>query len=141
MPACRHCHAGPAGFSLLELAVVLCVLATLALLATPAFLDQQARSRRVDATLSLQHIEWAQARHHLAHGRYAERMADLQGAAHERSRGGHYRIELLSHGPDAYDALALATASQRRDRDCQTLTLRVQGMVTQRQPSAACWPL
>ncbi len=131
------------GFTLVEVGVVLAVSAVLAALAAPSFLDQLARSRRIDASAALQGLEWAQERHRQAHGRYAERLGELRASGLNlglgRSAAGHYRLELLSHGPQAYEGVARAAPSQARDRDCQSLTLRVQGAITQRQPSAACW--
>ena len=134
---CPPRHPGR-GFSLVEIAVVLAVSALLALLAVPGYLDQLARSRRSDATAALQRLQWAQQRHHQAHGRYAERLAELRGVG-ARSEGGHYRLELLSLGHDGYAAMAHAEPSQARDRDCPALTLQVDGAITQRRPSAACW--
>lgn len=127
------------GFTLIEVGVVLAVTALLTTLAAPTWMDQVVRSRRVDATVALQNLQWAQERHRAAHGHYAERLDQLRGAGASRSEAGHYSVELRSLGPDAYDAVALAVAGQSRDRACGTLTLRVNGAISQREPSAACW--
>lgn len=118
---------------------MLVVVAVLATLAVPSFLDQLARSRRSDARSALQSLQWQQERHHQAHGRYAQALADLRGRVVDRSAAGHYRMELLSQGPEHYVVLAHAEPSQARDRECPTLALQVRGAITERQPSTTCW--
>ena len=128
-----------AGFSLVEISVVLVVLAVLATLAVPSFLDQLAHSRRSDARSALQSLQWQQERYYQAHGRYAPALADLRGSVVGRSAAGHYRMELLSQGPEHYVVVAHAEPSQARDRECPTLALQVRGAITERQPSTTCW--
>ena len=127
------------GFTLIEVGVVLAVSALLATLALPSWMDQIVRSRRVDATVALQRLQWAQERHRQAHGRYAERLDELRVVQAGRTEGGYYSVELRSFGPDAYDAVARAEDSQVRDKDCRALVLRVQGVISQREPQAGCW--
>lgn len=134
----RH-DARPRGFSLVELCVTLAVCGVLATIALPSFLDQLARSRRADATSSLQRLQWTQERYRRDHGRYAERLDQLGGTGH--STEGHYRLELRANGPDGYEALAWAEPSQLRDRACPVLGLQVRGEISHYQPGSACWKL
>lgn len=127
------------GLTLVEVGVVLSISALLTTLAAPSWIDQLTRSRRVDATAALQRLQLAQERHRQAHGHYAERLEQLGAAAVDRSEAGHYRVELRSHGPDAYDAVAQAQAFQARDQACATITLRVKGLISQRDPTERCW--
>ncbi len=129
----------PRGFSLVEIGVTLAVVALVATLAVPSYLEQLARSRRPEAMAALQQLQWAQERHRQDHGRYAERLDQLKGAVSRRSPNGHYRLEMTGHGPEAYDATAHAEASQARDRACPMLTLHVQGAITRREPDGRCW--
>jgi type IV pilus assembly protein PilE len=84
-------------------------------------------------------VQLAQERYRETHGQYAERLDELRGAPPGRSEAGLYRVELQRHGPDSYDATAIAGAEQQRDTPCPLLRLRVEGAITQRQPDARCW--
>ncbi len=127
------------GFTLVELCAALTVALLLLTLAIPSGLDQLARSRRSDAVAALQRLQWAQERHRQATGHYAERLSQLVGASAELSPAGHYRLELHAAGPHAYQALAVALPGQARDRACSSLVLRVNGFISERQPSSGCW--
>jgi type IV pilus assembly protein PilE len=127
------------GFSLVEISITLAVAGLLASLGVPTYLDQITRSRRVDATVALQRLQWAQERHRQATGAYALRLDQLRGATDGRTETGLYRIELHAQGPDSYELVALAQADQTRDRACLAITLRVQGVISERLPSARCW--
>jgi type IV pilus assembly protein PilE len=129
------------GFTLVEIGVVLGMTAVLATLAMPSWLDQLARSRRVEATAALQQVQRAQERYRETHGRYAGRLDELPGAPGNDNPDSHYRVELHSLGPDGYRARAIALAGQVRDRACTELGLRVQGFISQREPERGCWSL
>jgi type IV pilus assembly protein PilE len=129
------------GFTLVELMAVLAVAGVLAAVALPSYVDQIVRSRRVDATTALQRVQWAQERFRRDTGTYALRLDQLRSVAAGHSEAGLYRLELHSLGPDAYEAVAVAQAGQARDLECPTLTLRVDGLVSDRQPPGRCWGL
>ena len=97
--------------------------------------------REIDATTALQRVQWAQDRHRRDTGAYATSLAQLRGLASGRSDGGLYRLELRSHGPDAYEAVAVAQAEQASDSECPSFSLRVDGFVSDRQPAGSCWSL
>lgn len=123
----------------MELSIAVGICGVLATIALPSFLEQLARGRRADATSSLQRLQWTQERYRRDHGRYAERLDQLNGS--DRSAAGHYRLELRALGPDGYEALAWAQPSQARDRACPVLGLQVRGEISQYQPGGACWKL
>jgi type IV pilus assembly protein PilE len=127
------------GFTLVEAMAVLAVAGVLAAVAMPTYLNQIVRSRRVDATTALQRLQWSQERFRRDTGAYALRLDQLRNVAAGRSEAGLYRLELHSLGPDAYEAVAVAQAEQARDLECPTLTLRVDGLVSDRQPAGRCW--
>ena len=127
------------GFTLIELSVALCIAVLLLGLAIPAGLDQLARSRRSDAVAALQRVQWAQERHRQSTGHYAQRLSQLIGANADHSPAGYYRLELHAAGPHGYEVLALALPSQARDRACSSFVLRVNGFISERQPSTGCW--
>lgn len=127
------------GFTLVELCVTLTAALLLLTLAIPSGLDQLARSRRSDAVAALLRVQWAQERHRQSTGHYAQQLNQLPGASADRSPAGFYRLELRAAGPQAYEAVAVALPSQARDRACGSLLLRVNGFISERQPSTGCW--
>lgn len=136
-PAARAARTN--GFTLIELSVALCITVLLLTAAIPAGLDQLARSRRSDAVAALLRVQWAQERHRQSTGHYAQQLNQLAGASADRSPAGFYRLELRAAGPQAYEAVAVALPSQARDRACGSLLLRVNGFISERQPSTGCW--
>ena len=129
------------GFTLVEACVALAVVALLSGMALPSYLEQLARSHRVEAATALQSLQRHQELYRREKGRYAERLDQLGARGALYSLGGHYRIELRSAGPDGYQLLALAEPSQARDPECQAFSLLVRGAITQTQPSGRCWAL
>ena len=69
--AVRQTRLGSGGFSLTELLVALAILALLAAAATPLWLQQLERARRLDATDALLRVAVLQERFHFENGRYA----------------------------------------------------------------------
>lgn len=130
---------GPFGFTLAEVATVLAISAVLAMAAWPSWRAQLLRSRRVEATTSLQQLQRAQAGYFTRFGRYAGRLDQLPDGPRELSDGSHYRLTLRSDGTEGYRALAAAQAGQADDRDCAAIELRVRGAISEQLPSARCW--
>lgn len=129
-----------AGFTLVELCVVLAVAGVLSLAAWPAFQSQLQRGQRADAVAALLRVQLAQESHRALHGLYAAQLQALRGAAASRTSQGLYDIELAGGG-DAYEARAIARAdgAAAGDKRCATLQLRVREGVSDFAPSAACW--
>ncbi len=127
-----------AGFTLVELAVALALLALLASLALPGWRGQQQRAARLDGVAALMQLQAAQEQHRQQHGLYAPSL-DALPAAPRRSAQGYYQLSLALDGPDGYSARAVAEGSQAADSDCAALTLRVaQGFASQ-GPTPGCW--
>jgi type IV pilus assembly protein PilE len=129
------------GFTLVEVAVVLAVLAVLVTVTVPSAMGSLNKARRSDAVAALTRVQVAQERFRALHGSYTSQRQSLIGAAAARSENGHYEIQLLSAQPDRYEASASARADgpQARDSECQQLTLRVQDGIAEFGPSARCW--
>lgn len=134
----RRAHAG---FTLVEVAVVLTVLALLLTVAVPAAFDSLMRGRRADAVVALQRLQLAQERYRAHHGLYAAELKVLGSGAATRSDAGHYDIVLKDVQPQAYRAEAQARADgpQARDTACAQITLQVDDGQPRAGPSAACW--
>ena len=127
---------GMSGVTLIELAVASAMAAVLAAMAWPAFDQQLRQGRRADATAALTKLQFAQARHHAAHGLFAPDLATL--AAAPRSAEGLYTIELRAEH-DGYAAVAHAQGAQARDRGCERIELIVRDGFAHHGPSPRCW--
>jgi type IV pilus assembly protein PilE len=130
-----------AGFTLVELSIVLAVAGVLAALSWPPLQQQLQRSRRADAVAALLRVQLAQESHRAHHGLYAARLSALNGAASPRSREGLYDIELVHSAGNAYTVLATARSdgAAAADRDCARLSLQVRDGLADMAPSARCW--
>ena len=106
-----------AGFTLVELCVVLTIAALLATVAWPSWQSQLQRSRRADA------------------------VAALGAGGAPRSGEGWYQIELLDAGGDRYEARARALPGSpaAADAECPLLSLQVREGLAAHAPSARCW--
>jgi type IV pilus assembly protein PilE len=111
------------GFTLVELAVVLAVLALLAAVALPSYVGSLQKGRRADAMTALQQVAHAQARWRADHASYAGSLAELQVPA--RSPEGHYFLRIDEAGVHRFAASAEAAPSspQFGDRACRRLRL------------------
>jgi type IV pilus assembly protein PilE len=125
-------HRG-AGYTLLELLVVLTIIAILSTSAMASYRGYVQRVNRIDASSALLRVAAAQERHRLAHQRYAGSLDDAPpeglGLA-TRSERGFYRLALQT-GPEGLDFRASAevetTGAQRDDRGCWRLELDHRG--------------
>ena len=130
-----------AGFTLVEMAVVLTVAALLLTLVVPLGMDMLAKSRRADAVTALSRVQLAQERFRSQHGIYAADRRALGAAGLARSDAGLYDIVLQDVQPQSYRALALARADgpQSRDESCLHITLEIDDGQARRGPAPACW--
>lgn len=130
-----------AGFTLVELTVVLAIVALLATIAWPSWQTQLQRSRRADAVAALLRLQMAQEQHRAHHGLYATQLAALGGAGVPRSAEGWYQIELADAGGDRYEARARALPGSpaAADAECPLLSLQVREGLAAHAPSPRCW--
>lgn len=132
---------GNAGFTLVELCLVLTLAGLLVTIAWPPLQAQLQRSRRADAVAALMRLQLAQESYRAHHGLYATQLAGLAGASTGRSSEGLYDIELVNDGPERYEARARARAGTvvAGDTACAVLTLQVREGLAEFAPSARCW--
>lgn len=145
---------GTCGFSLIELLVALTILALLAAAATPLWMSQIERARRLDATDALMRIAVLQERFHFENGRYAAAgelaAAPPAGLGVSGTERGYYQLRLQApQGATANRFTAEAAADpdgpQARDEQCRTLALDSTGLrqaesATGEDTTSACWP-
>ena len=132
-----------AGFTLIELMIVLVIVAVLAGLAWPAFTSAINRSRRSDAMSALAEIMQAQERWRANKPSYKTTLVDpVLPGARTVSAGNHYALSLVDGSVSAsgYKARAdVRTGSpQSGDSDCQMLQVEMAGGNVIYTP-AACW--
>jgi type IV pilus assembly protein PilE len=137
----RMRHRAAAGFTLVELCVVLAVAGVLVSMAWPSFQSQLQRGRRADAVAALLRVQLAQENHRSHHGRYAAQLGVLVGASSPRSSEGLYDIELVGGGAERYEARATARAGSAvaSDTGCAVLSLQVRDGLADFAPSPRCW--
>ncbi|MYA31721.1 MAG: prepilin-type N-terminal cleavage/methylation domain-containing protein [Gammaproteobacteria bacterium] len=142
------------GFSLTELLVTLAILALLAAAATPLWIKQIERARRLDATDALVRVAVLQERFYFENGRYARAVelaapppAGLGVAGTER---GYYQLRLrapegaLSNG-FAVEAVTDLEGPQAGDEQCRVLSVdstgrRASESADGEDTTDACWP-
>ena len=114
-----------AGFSLIELLIVLTIAGIFASFAIPSFERVLQRARRTDALVAASLVQSAQERLHDRIARYGD-FTDL--ALPVSTPGSQYSLQMRSFDAAGYELLATAVGSQARDADCRFMSLRVSGM-------------
>ena len=133
-------HAPPhrralAGFTLIEIMIVVVVLALLAAVALPSFLDSLRKSRRAEAFTALSAVQQAQERWRSNNAAYSSNLTAAPTASTPglglpaTTTGGLYNVALSSTSATGYtvSAVAVAGKSQAADTACSTLAVRVTG--------------
>lgn len=144
--------AGPAkGFSIVELMVVVVVMALLAAVAYPSYLDQVRKGRRTDAIAALGSLQLAQERFRASAVVYADSPAAMGRPA--VSEGGHYDLSIQNATGASYTLVASARAdsSQAKDSNCSRMAIVFSAGATQYHAGGSagdlavdaarrCWP-
>lgn len=113
-----------AGWSLLEMMVVLTLAGLLVVMAWPSDADHLRRMRRLDAQHSLQALHLAQTRWRSQTGEFAVSLTTL-GWTSALSADGHYRLEIASAHAGGYVLLATGVGPQARDQACNPMRLQL----------------
>ena len=124
-----------AGFTLIEIMIVVVVLALLAAVALPSFLDSLRKSRRAEAFTALSAVQQAQERWRSNNATYSNNLTAAPGGTPpglglpDTTTGGLYTVALSGTTATDYTVAAVAVAgrSQAADTACSTLAVRVTG--------------
>jgi type IV pilus assembly protein PilE len=130
----------PAGFTLVELMVVLAIAAILAAVALPSYQQSVRKGRRSDAIDATAAVQLAQERWRANNVAYSSEIVDELKFASSLSKSGYYRLSISGATGTGYtlNAAAVSGKGQENDSGCSTLTLTVvNGSAT--QSPAACW--
>lgn len=114
-----------AGFTMIELMIVIVVIGVLAAIAYPSFIDSIRKSRRAEGVSALATLQQAQERHRSTAATYADAAASLnQGAV---TSSGYYAIAVGAASASGYTATATARdgTSQAADGNCRVLAVRM----------------
>lgn len=130
-----------AGFTLIELAIVLLIVAILMAVAIPSYRKYVVRSNRVDAQRTLVDIAAREEQVFYGKNAYTKDLNLMNGAT--SMAGTNYNIDIASASSTAFVARATAIGQQAAsDKQCQTLTLSntgVQGSTGTTANDTACW--
>ncbi len=113
-----------AGFTLIEITVVVAIVAILAALALPSYLDSVRKARRGDAITRISQVQQAQERWRANAAAYGS-LTDVGVAA--TNADGHYTLSVPSQSASGYQILATATGAQAGDANCRYLQLTMSG--------------
>lgn len=113
-----------AGFTLIELMIVLAVIAVLAAVAYPSYLGYVQRARRADGQIALQRVMLEQEKWRTGHTSYASALSDL--GLDMISEDGRYSLSLSNVSATGFRAVATATGVQANDTACSPMKLTLE---------------
>jgi type IV pilus assembly protein PilE len=141
-----------AGFSLIELMIVVAVVAILAAIAMPQYRDYVLRSNRAVAKSLLTQVADRQEQFYTANKRYADDLTDMgypAAASFVVNRKGHtaaadggdaiYTIALDASTATTYTLSATTKNQQTKDTRCSTFTINQAGQRSFTGSGTDCW--
>jgi type IV pilus assembly protein PilE len=123
LSACRKGRRS-AGFTLIEVMIVVVIIGLLATLAVPSYLDSIRKARRGDAITRISQVQQAQERWRANNPAYGT-LANVGVAA--TTADGHYTLSVPSSTATSYQILATATGAQFGDSSCRFIQLTMSG--------------
>ena len=114
-----------AGFTLIELMIVVGVIGLLGLIAYPSFQDVVRKSRRADAIAGLTQLQQLQERVRGQQPSYADSVASMPGPPTGLSPESYYVLAVNAASASGYSMTATASASSPQYADTKCRGLRV----------------
>ena len=135
-----------AGFSLIELMVVLVIISVLVAIAVPSYYDKVLKSHRTEAKTALLDIAGREERYFNTNNLYSATPADVgyAGTWPQAVGSGYYNVTVTAPAPAAgalptYTITATSTGNQTKDTSCSTFTLTSAGVQTSSPNTTDCW--
>jgi type IV pilus assembly protein PilE len=127
------------GYSLIELAITLVVIAILASIALPAYRQYILRGHRTDATRALQDLAAREESYFFSNNAYASSLTTLGAAS--STQGNYFSLGVASASSTAYSVTATAQGAQTKDTACTAFALNQAGQQTSSGTgtAATCW--
>jgi type IV pilus assembly protein PilE len=116
-----------AGFTIIELMIVVIIIGVLAAVALPSFFDSIRKGRRSEAFAAIAAVQQAQERWRSNNPEYTNSLSSLVIGSPTRP-GGYYSLTVSDSGAVAYvvRAEAVSGTSQVNDGDCAKLAVKVE---------------
>ncbi len=141
-----------AGFTMVEIVIVMVIMSLLAAFAYPSYLSQIRKSRRVDASIVIESLAQEQERYFSRFRTYTSVVAapaSCTGAAcglgqlDNMSRNDYYTVTSAGDGT-SFTLTATARGPQVNDDDCQSMSMNNAGVRSSRDSSGGdstdeCW--
>jgi type IV pilus assembly protein PilE len=147
-PVARQSAAVSAGFTLIELMIVIAIIAVLTMIAIPSYDSYLIRTRRAEARKELMTLAAAQERFYTNCNLFAPSIAGAQSdctglgraSATPLTENGYYQIGLAGTAAN-YTLTATPQGHQAKDADCTTITLTDTGVKGSTGSGTAkqCW--
>lgn len=131
---------GYAGFTLIELMIVVVVIGILAVIAIPSYQNYVLKARRADAHEALMRVRIEQEKWRSFRTQYTKDLGTSGLRVGTVSSAGHYDLAVSGETATGFTATATAkaTSPQSKDSGCTVLTLVVANGAETRSP-AGCW--
>jgi type IV pilus assembly protein PilE len=129
------------GFTLLELVIACAIVAILAAIAYPSYINSIQKSRRSEATAALLGVAAQMERYSTEKGTYATATLGTGGVFANQTENSYYNLSLANLTATTYTVQAAPTGAQMGD-PCGTLTYTDQGVKDVTGGSwakAQCW--
>jgi type IV pilus assembly protein PilE len=151
MPSPRTVPRPDAGFTLIELMIVVAVISVLAAVALPSYLDSVRKSRRSDAIAAIAQVQQAQERYRANQVSYGTHFivssgaltgvgvsTDTNATTAYTASSAYYSLGLSNVAATTYSILATAQGTQTSDAGCQYMKLEVAvGNITYKSGSSS----
>ena len=146
MKQTTHRHTRPfrrqranAGFTLVELMIVLGIIAIISAVALPSYQESTRRTNRTDGMTTMLETAQTLERCFTTYGKYDNASCSVLNGASIASPKGHYNIAVVST-PTTFSLTATPQGSQVSDTKCANLTLENKGLksATGTTPTK-CW--
>lgn len=130
-----------AGFTLLELMIVVAVIAVLAAIVLPSYRDAVHRGRRADGTTALLDLANRMQRYYSENNTFQTATIANVGA-NATTPQGHYTLSIAAQAVNTYTIQAAPAGAQAGDTKCGTLTLTsasIRGRSGTEPDVSRCW--